>query len=104
MTHKAVVSKHTLEFLKNLHNNNDREWFEANRPRFESQQAETKSFFEAVGKRLEQHDEVGKPKVFRIYRDVRFSKDKRPYKIHFGASFPRLESHLRGGYYIHIQP
>src|SRR5690606_41520567 len=103
MTHKAVVSKQTLEFLKNLDNNNDREWFEANRPRFESQQAETKAFFEAVGKRVEQHDEVGKPKVFRIYRDVRFSKEKRPYKIRFGASFLRLGPHLRRGYYVPMQ-
>lgn len=104
MTHKALISNRTLEFLENLKNNNDREWFETHRPEFISQQAATKAFFESVGELLEQHDEVGKPKMFRIYRDVRFSKDKHPYKTHFAASFPRLGPQLRGGYYIHVQP
>ena len=42
--------------------------------------------------------------MFRIYRDVRFSKDKSPYKTHFGGSFHRTKPKLRGGYYLHIQP
>ena len=42
--------------------------------------------------------------MFRIYRDVRFSKDKTPYKTHFAGSFSRLGAHLRGGYYVHIKP
>src|SRR5690606_38805111 len=104
MVQNTVISKKALAFLEHLKNNNDREWFEANKSEFKAQQAETKAFFESVGEQLEQQDEVGKPKMFRIYRDVRFSKDKRPYKTHFAASFPRLGPHLRGGYYIHIQP
>ena len=50
------------------------------------------------------HDEIDKLKVFRIYRDVRFSKNKLPYKTHFGGSFHRLKPRLRGGYYLHLQP
>ena len=42
--------------------------------------------------------------MFRIYRDVRFSKDKTPYKTHFGGSFHRTKPKLRGGYYLHIAP
>jgi len=42
--------------------------------------------------------------LFRIYRDVRFSKNKLPYKTHFGGSFSRKKPELRGGYYLHIQP
>ena len=104
MAHKTVISKKALEFLKNLKDNNDRDWFEIHKPEFQTLQADTKAFFESVGERLEKHDAVGKPKMFRIYRDVRFSKDKRPYKTHFTASFPRLGPHLRGGYYMHVQP
>jgi uncharacterized protein (TIGR02453 family) len=43
-------------------------------------------------------------KIFRVYRDVRFSKDKTPYKTHFGGSFHRKKPELRGGYYLHIAP
>ena len=53
---------------------------------------------------LKAHDEVDKVKMFRIYRDVRFSKDKSPYKTHFGGSYHRKKPQLRGGYYLHIQP
>ena len=50
------------------------------------------------------HDKIEKIKIFRIYRDVRFSKNKLPYKTHFGGSFARHKPELRGGYYLHIQP
>lgn len=53
---------------------------------------------------MNQHDVIDKVKVFRIYRDVRFSKNKLPYKTHFGGSFHRKKPELRGGYYLHIQP
>src|SRR5690606_28499528 len=101
---KTTVSNKTLKFLGNLKNNNDREWLEANRAAYEEALGEARAFFESVRENLEAHDEVGDLKMFRIYRDVRFSKDKTPYKTHFAASFPRTGSHLRGGYYIHIQP
>lgn len=104
MVVKTAISNKALEFLGNLKNNNDREWLEGNRPIFEDLQREAKAFFESVRENLEGHDDIEKLKIFRIYRDVRFSKDKTPYKTHFAASFSRLGSHLRGGYYIHIEP
>jgi uncharacterized protein (TIGR02453 family) len=53
---------------------------------------------------LKKHDDVDSLKMFRIYRDVRFSKNKEPYKTHFGGVFHRKKPHLRGGYYLHISP
>jgi uncharacterized protein (TIGR02453 family) len=53
---------------------------------------------------LQGHDKIEKAKLFRIYRDVRFSKNKTPYKTHFGMAFHREKPALRGGYYIHLEP
>jgi len=53
---------------------------------------------------LQKHDEIEKSKMMRIYRDVRFSKDKTPYKAHFANSFSRLGKELRGGYFLRIRP
>ena len=53
---------------------------------------------------LNKHDQIEKLKVFRIYRDVRFSKDKTPYKAHFAGSFSRMGAERRGGYYLRIKP
>ncbi len=98
--------KKTLEFLKDLDKNNNREWFDANRDRYEISQAEVKDFFltlqELIGK-----DDVLDPsgsKIFRIYRDVRFSKDKSPYKKSRSMTFRRAGDERRGGYYLHIEP
>lgn len=63
-----------------------------------------KAFFTSVMEGMKSFDDIEAMKMFRIYRDVRFSKDKSPYKTNFGASFSRSGAHLRGGYYIHIQP
>ena len=53
---------------------------------------------------MNEHDSIDKFKLFRLYRDVRFSKDKTPFKTHFGISFHREKPALRGGYYLHIKP
>lgn len=53
---------------------------------------------------LNQVDSIDNFKVFRIYRDVRFSKNKTPYKTHFNGSFHRTKPELRGGYYLHLAP
>ncbi len=99
-----TISKEALDFLKQLSKNNNREWFEINKPKFKSLEADIKEFYAQVRERLESHDEIEKMKMFRIYRDVRFSKDKTPYKTHFAGSFSRLGAHLRGGYYLRIRP
>jgi len=104
MVPHTVISNKTLAFLANLKSNNDREWFEENKAVFLARQREVKTVFESVRTLLDAHDQIEQPKMFRIYRDVRFSQDKTPSKTHFAASFPRLGSQLRGGYYIQVEP
>lgn len=98
-----MITQHTFSFLKALSENNNRDWFTENKERFEQQQNETKAFFNEVGEALSKVDSIEKTKIFRIYRDVRFSKDKTPYKTNFGASYARTKPMLRGGYYLHIE-
>ena len=62
-----------------------------------------KDIINQVTQGLNQHDHIEKAKLFRIYRDVRFSKNKTPYKTHFGMAFHREKPALRGGYYIHLE-
>ncbi|CAM1370749.1 conserved hypothetical protein [Tenacibaculum litopenaei] len=94
----------SFQFLKELRENNNREWFADQKPAYTEALAAAKDFFNTVKLGLEQHDEIEKQKLFRIYRDVRFSKDKTPYKTHFAGSFSRLGAALRGGYYLHVSP
>lgn len=101
---EARISKSTLNFLKSLKQNNNREWFEKHKPEFKVEQALIKPFFNQVMLKLQHHDEITDLKVFRIYRDVRFSHDKTPYKNHFACSYKRAKPALRGGYYLHIEP
>ncbi len=96
--------KSSFQYLKDLKKNNNRDWFAEHKPRFKDAQDNAKAFYGAIQDRLNVHDEIEKMKIFRIYRDVRFSKDKTPYKAHFAGSFSRLGKHLRGGYYLRIRP
>ena len=98
------VDKTTLQFLEELKTNNNREWFNENKPRFQEVQEATKLFYEEIKQGLLKNDEIDRFKLFRIYRDVRFSKDKTPYKPHFAGSFSRSGKRLRGGYYLRIRP
>ena len=100
----VIVPKSALEFFKKLKQNNNREWFTDHKKEFKSIEAEVKEIYNAVFESLNAHDEVDKLKMFRIYRDVRFSKDKTPFKTHFGGSFHRTKPKLRGGYYLHLAP
>lgn len=98
------ISKEVLGFFKELKQNNNRDWFTENKKRFKLLESDVKAFYSAIQENLNQHDDIDKMKLFRIYRDVRFSKDKTPYKTHFGGSFHRTKPRLRGGYYLHISP
>lgn len=99
-----------LKFLQALSKNNNRDWFEKNKGKY----LEAKDHFEQfLAKLLEEmilvEDDLAglnpKKLAFRIYRDVRFSKDKRPYKVNMGAGFsPGGKMIQEPGYYIHIQP
>jgi uncharacterized protein (TIGR02453 family) len=98
------ISKSTLGFLKDLKKNNNRDWFNEHKPAFLVEQLKAKDFYNALLEKLKTHDEIDKLKMFRIYRDVRFSKDKTPYKPHFAGHFTRSSNRLRGGYYLRIRP
>jgi len=98
------IDKTTLNFLNELKRNNNRVWFQENKPRFQEIQSDVKMFYEEIKQGLLKTDEIEKFKLFRIYRDVRFSKDKTPYKPHFAGSFSRSGKRLRGGYYLRIRP
>ncbi|REE81954.1 uncharacterized protein (TIGR02453 family) [Lutibacter oceani] len=98
------ISKSTLEFLTKLKKNNNRDWFNEHKPEFQIEQKRAKDFYNALEEKLKTHDVIDKFKLFRIYRDVRFSKDKTPYKPHFAGSFSRATKRLRGGYYLRIRP
>ena len=99
-----TISKTTLDFLASLKKNNNRDWFNEHKPAFQVEQTKAKDFYSAVMDGLNTHDEIEKLKIFRIYRDVRFSKDKTPYKPHFAGHFVRGAKRLRGGYYLRIRP
>ena len=99
-----VINPDVFTFYQELKENNTREWFEPQKQRFKELEGEVNVFNEGVKEGLELNDEIEKVKMFRIYRDVRFSKNKTPYKTHFGISFHRKKPQLRGGYYMHISP
>ncbi len=92
-----------FHFLRQLKENNNREWFASNKKAFQVEEQLAKAFFMAVNADLEKIDNLDKMQVFRIYRDVRFSKDKSPYKNHFSVGFNRCKPLLRGGMYLHIE-
>jgi uncharacterized protein (TIGR02453 family) len=94
----------TLIFLDKLKDNNNREWFANNKPDFDLIVKENKVFFNKIYSELQKHDSLNDIHIFRIYKDVRFSKDKSPYKTNFGAGYSRTKPMLRGGYYIQIEP
>ncbi|GGI57502.1 DUF2461 domain-containing protein [Winogradskyella haliclonae] len=100
----SSISKDTFTFLKKLEKNNNRDWFNAHKPEFKRIESQVKASYNYLGELMNTHDQIDKVKIFRIYRDVRFSKNKLPYKTHFGGSFHRKKPELRGGYYLHIQP
>lgn len=104
----AQISASTLNFLVDLSFNNNRPWFNDHKHLYVDAQANMAEFAQAVLAELSKVDrleqENGKKSLFRIYRDVRFSKDKSPYKRNLSGSFSRLGADRRGGFYFHIQP
>jgi len=107
------ISKTTLKFLKDLKANNNRDWFLANKSAYETAKKEFEAFVDNLLINIAEFDpaighHTAKDCIFRIYRDVRFSKDKSPYKTHLGAHITaaakKSEIHSRAGYYIHIGP
>jgi len=109
-----VFTDQTLEFLQQLRGNNNRDWFEANKPRYEADVREPAlAYIESMAPHLAKVSGsfLASPKkvggsLMRVYRDVRFSKDKTPYKTNIGIQF----RHVAGkdvhapGFYLHIDP
>ncbi len=98
------MNSSVFEFLSALQQNNNREWFAGNKETYENAKNQAYAFFESVANELSNIDEFSKFKMYRIYRDVRFSADKSPYKNHFGAIFSRLQPYNRGSFYVHLEP
>ena len=98
------ITKETFDFLTNLSRNNNREWFDANKPRYQKVYDSFKAFHTELLVLMKEHDQIEKGRVYRIYRDVRFSKDKTPYKPYLAGNFKRATHYLRGGYYFQIEP
>lgn len=94
----------TFQFLKAIQKNNNRPWFAENKERYVAEHENVKAFANALLDKMSHHDEIEKLRVYRIYRDVRFSKDKTPYKSNFAGGLSRATKWLRGGYYFHIEP
>ena len=104
----AIIEKSTFDFLKALSKNNNRDWFNKNKGQYIRAHESMIAFADALLKEMQKHDNIetisGKSSLFRIYRDIRFSKDKSPYKTHWAGSFKRATKKLRGGYYFMIGP
>ncbi len=102
--------QNVLNFLKKLQENNSREWFDFHRDLYFQAKADFEKFTAEIIQGISGFDpEISglQPKecIFRIYRDIRFSKDKTPYKNNFGASINKGgRKGFYAGYYIHIQP
>jgi uncharacterized protein (TIGR02453 family) len=99
-----------FQFMKDLADNNDREWFAKNKPRFETHIKDASlrfiSDFAPHLKKLSPHFMATPRSLFRIYRDTRFLKDKTPYKRHVGIHFrhEQAKNAYAPGYYLHIEP
>ncbi len=102
------IDKSTLDFLKQLARHNDKGWFQDNRKAYDAARGNVAEFADALLNRLRDTDLIstasGKKSLFRINRDVRFSKNKAPYKTSMSGHFTRDTALRRGGYYFSIQP
>jgi len=105
-----MLQTSTLHFLKELTKNNNKPWFEEHRTDYEAAKNDFSNFVETLLKEHAKNDEdisslSAKECMFRINRDVRFSKDKSPYKTNMGASLNRGgKKSIFAGYYFHLEP
>ncbi|MFI5196197.1 MAG: DUF2461 domain-containing protein [Chitinophagales bacterium] len=100
----------TITFLEKLSKNNNKPWFDKHRDSYASAKEDYESLVGDILDALSLTEPVFKEQkakdcIFRIFRDVRFSKDKTPYKAHFGAYFSKAGRKFPGaGYYLHVAP
>ena len=104
-----MLKEETLKFITELKLNNNREWFAENKDKYEAARTDFEQLVAQIVQGINTFDsELGyldpKKCIFRIYRDVRFSEDKSPYKTHFGAGFRPSTLSKTSGYYFHLDP
>ena len=105
-----MLQPKTIQFLKELSKNNNKPWFDEHRKDYEAAKKDFEQFTESMMDDMrplvpELEGQRAKDLVFRIFRDVRFSKDKTPYKPNFGAAFSRGgKKDVGAGYSLHIEP
>ncbi len=99
-----MIKKTTFDFLNDVRENNNREWFDEHKVRYLEAKENVADFGEAVFAELKKNDVLEKLTLYRIYKDVRFSKEKIPYNRHLGGRMVRATKYRRGGYYFHIEP
>jgi uncharacterized protein (TIGR02453 family) len=105
-----VISNNILSFLNDLSKNNNRDWFQANKIRYETARNEFEIITTELINRLSVHNRAlvgltAKSSIFRIYRDTRFSHNKTPYKNNMGAYMvPGGKNAWKAGYYFHLEP
>jgi uncharacterized protein (TIGR02453 family) len=98
----------SINFLKELKKNNNRDWFNKRKERYLKERESIIEFADDLLALMKKSDHIetesGKASLHRIYRDSRFSSDKTPYKTNWSGGFRRATKLLRGGYYFHIEP
>ncbi len=99
----STIPKSTFLFLKSLKKNNNRDWMQENKKEYLANEKLLKQFYTSIESNLNKIDEISKVKVFRINRDLRFSKDKTPYNVHRSVNFARVGAHRRGSYYLRLE-
>jgi uncharacterized protein (TIGR02453 family) len=106
-----MIKSGTFDFLSDLAKNNNRDWFQENKARHDEARINVIGFVAELIAGLSKIDNIipadldPKACVMRIYRDIRFSLNKTPYKINFGAGISQHGKNFNGpGYYLHIQP
>lgn len=103
-----IIQPATFDFLKRLSKNNNRDWFNTHKDQYLAAQENMIDFVEMLMTQMSRHDQIeitdGKENLYGIYNDVRFSKDKSPYKPRFAGYIRRVKPLLRGGYYFWIKP
>lgn len=104
----SIIPVSAFNFLDKLRVNNDRNWFALNKALYQQEASHIAAFAESLLREMNKHDIIETPSgaksLYRIYRDVRFSKDKTPFSTYWGSRFKRAGKQRRGGYYYHFEP
>lgn len=103
-----VIPVSSLEFMRELKNNNNREWFAQHKEAYQHELGFIESFADTLLQELNMHDVIetpsGKKSLRRIYKDIRFAKEKIPFKTCWSGGFRRAGKYRRGGYYFRVEP